>query len=144
MASNIETTAGAVIPSHGNGVLQPWQPGQSGNPGGRPNAVREALRLAREASPDAMRTLIAMMTDPSEDSRARIVAATHILDRAMGKPKEPPPDDKIDAPDISSAEARARIIERIERISAGLRDMDAEHADNPNNPNNLKRPMADK
>ena len=94
----VDDTGQAVTARHGN--LRPWQPGQSGNPGGTPTATREALRLAREASPAAMRLLIAMMNDPTEDSRARIVAATHILDRALGKPKETQPGDAA-KPDLA-------------------------------------------
>lgn len=103
---DIAQTAPPLIPSHGNGVLRPWQPGQSGNPSGTPKATRAALRLAKAAAPDAMRLLIAMMNDPAEDSRARLVAAAHVLDRAMGKPKEAPPDDdggeKVDLSSLSA------------------------------------------
>ena len=33
------------------------------------------------------------MTDPTEDSRVRVVAANAILDRGLGKPKDGPPAD---------------------------------------------------
>ena len=68
-----------------------WKPGQSGNPGGIGGPVKEAMRLAREATPEAMRTLIELLKD--EDPKVRAVAANAILDRSMGKPKDQPPED---------------------------------------------------
>ena len=88
-----EVTAPSVIPAHGNGRLHQWQPGQSGNPGGVSKATRQAIALAKEASPRAMAALIGIMDDPAEDARARIVAVAHVLDRALGKPKDQPPAD---------------------------------------------------
>ena len=44
--------------------------------------------MARAASPETMKMLIEIMRDPNEDTRSRIVAATVILDRAFGKPRE--------------------------------------------------------
>src|SRR5689334_5159741 len=78
------------IAEHGKATR--FQPGQSGNPGGVSKAEVKTLRLAKQASPEAMQALIEIMRDPNEDTRARIVAAVHILDRALGRPK-PMPDD---------------------------------------------------
>ena len=102
-AESTDASAPAVIPSHGNGALRPWQPGQSGNPGGRSPAMLEALRLAREATPEAMRTLLAIMRDE---------CAGHGLDRGLGKVKEgQPPDSGRKLLDLShlSAEQRAEL-----------------------------------
>lgn len=48
-------------------------------------ATTEAMALAATATPDAMRTLIGICNDPTEEARARIVAACAILDRGMGR-----------------------------------------------------------
>lgn len=92
MAAPQKQTVPERIPQPHGGALRPWLPGQSGNPGGVSNATREAIRLAKETSPRAMAALIAIMDDPAEDTRARIVAAVHVLDRALGRPKDKPPD----------------------------------------------------
>ncbi len=67
-----------------NPNLRPWPKGVSGNPGGRPKALREVTRLARECSEDAINTLWHIMTH-SRNEAARIRAAEAILARAWGK-----------------------------------------------------------
>jgi hypothetical protein len=65
----------------------PWRPGQNGNPQGkRGDEYLETIRLARQASPETMRKLIAK-TD-SNDDRVALVAMQAILDRAWGKPRD--------------------------------------------------------
>lgn len=64
----------------------PWQPGQSGNALGNHKNYRAVLKLARANSVPAMQTIIDLLKD--EDPRMRLQAATVILDRAWGKPKE--------------------------------------------------------
>jgi hypothetical protein len=66
-------------------VANRWQPGQSGNPSGHNGEYGQAMKLARQAAPDAVRRLIELMD--SEDERVAAVAANSILDRAFGKPK---------------------------------------------------------
>ena len=68
--------------------LRPWQPGQNGFAGQQPKGYRRVLSLARKNSPEAMETIIACMRDPEASWRERLTAATVILDRAWGKPKE--------------------------------------------------------
>jgi len=63
-----------------------WQPGRSGNPSGHSGEYGDAMRLARQAAPDAVRRLIELML--SEDERVAAAACNAILDRAFGKPKE--------------------------------------------------------
>ena len=65
---------------------RPWQPGVSANPGGKGGLYQETLKLAREASPDAMRRLIQL--SGSEDERVAAVACSAVLDRAWGKVRE--------------------------------------------------------
>ena len=52
--------SGIVIPRHGHGQLRPWQPGQSGNPGGVGGQLREPPTsrppINREGRADADRS----------------------------------------------------------------------------------------
>ncbi len=76
----------AKRPVPANLALHCSRPGQSGNPGGFNGEHGEALRLARKASPGAVRRLIELMR--SSDERVAVVACNSLLDRALGKPKE--------------------------------------------------------
>ena len=64
-------------------IGRPFQPGRSGNPGGRARAAHSVQELAREHAPEAIQTLadIAKNGTPS----ARVSAAMALLDRAYGK-----------------------------------------------------------
>lgn len=67
-----------------------WEPGQSGNPGGRsprvgPNGETVA-QLARAHTAGAIDTLVALFDNADPDVKMR--AANSILDRGWGKPKE--------------------------------------------------------
>lgn len=66
----------------------PFQPGQSGNPGGRPKELTEIQQLARRHAPDAIETLSGIMRDQSAPPPARVAAAVHLLDRGFGKPAQ--------------------------------------------------------
>ena len=63
-----------------------FQPGKSGNPGGRPKATHSIQELARKHAPEAIKTLadIAKKGTPG----ARVSAAIALLDRAYGKPPQ--------------------------------------------------------
>jgi HEAT repeat protein len=68
-----------------------FQPGKSGNPGGRPKKderIRAAEELAKEHTEDAMNALIEIALDKAAPARARVTAAEVILDRGWGKPVE--------------------------------------------------------
>lgn len=66
----------------------PWAKGQSGNPGGRPKENEELKALAREHTEAAVNTLVSIMEDTEAPHAARVTAATSILDRGHGKPKQ--------------------------------------------------------
>jgi len=69
--------------------LRPWARGQSGNRDGRPRLLyRKMLRAARQAGPQAVQTLREIMADGTAPPSARIAAATALLDRGFGKPRE--------------------------------------------------------
>lgn len=70
------------------GPGRPFVKGQSGNPSGRTKADKTITQLAREAAPDALRTLVKIMRDPKMPPGARAVAADHVINRAYGKPPQ--------------------------------------------------------
>ncbi|CAO4196661.1 DUF5681 domain-containing protein [Methylorubrum extorquens] len=65
-----------------------FQPGQSGNPGGRPKASARVRDAAREHTEAALAVLVQIAT-AGESEAARMAAANAILDRGYGKPTQP-------------------------------------------------------
>jgi hypothetical protein len=59
--------------------------GMSGNPKGRPAAIIEVAKAAREHTAEALETLAAIMRDKKATASARVSAAVAILERAWGK-----------------------------------------------------------
>lgn len=64
----------------------PFKKGQSGNPGGRPKMPEDLKRAMQGLAEDAIKVLQEAMQ--SDDLRARILAAAHVLDRGYGKPTQ--------------------------------------------------------
>jgi hypothetical protein len=71
------------------GPGRPFQPGQSGNPSGRPKRDREIEELARQHTEAAIRTLVEICSNPKAPPAARVSAATVLLDRGRGKARLP-------------------------------------------------------
>lgn len=63
-----------------------FQPGVSGNPGGRPKKLATLTALAQEHTNDALAALVEVMNDRAAAPSARVSAAQAILDRGWGKP----------------------------------------------------------
>ncbi len=86
-------------------VGKPFQPGQSGNPGGRPK-LPDALkaRLAKLASGEAVNVLEAALS--SADEKVRLQAAGMLMDRAWGKAITPT-DVKVTGGDLNAEHLRA-------------------------------------
>jgi hypothetical protein len=63
-----------------------WQKGQSGNPSGKGGLYHEVQRLARDASPEAMKKMIALMD--CDDPRVAYMAPNTVMERAWGRARE--------------------------------------------------------
>lgn len=63
-----------------------FEPGRSGNPGGRPKENAEVKALARAQGPKAINKLAALLD--SDDERTVIAASQALLDRGFGKPAQ--------------------------------------------------------
>lgn len=78
--------AESSAPVRRRGAGRPFQPGQSGNPGGQPKGVAELRALARAHSPEAIGALVSIVRAVKAPAAARVAAAQAILDRGYGKP----------------------------------------------------------
>ena len=89
----------------------PFEPGKSGNPGGRPKVVHEVRELAQQHTTAAIERLVRAMN--GNDDRIAIAAATALLDRAVGKPTQATeltgPEGQPIAPEMSDIELARRI-----------------------------------
>jgi len=65
-----------------------FQPGTSGNPGGRPKGLSEVIALAREHTDLAITTLVDIAKQTKAAPAARVAAASALLDRGWGKPAQ--------------------------------------------------------
>jgi hypothetical protein len=67
--------------------LRPFQPGKSGNPGGRSKAQIDVRNAARKYTAEAIDTLVLVMRNGKPAEAA--MAANSLLDRGWGKPTLP-------------------------------------------------------
>ena len=88
------------------GKGRPFEKGISGNPGGRPKVLGDVQELARQQSPEAINTLVAIMQNEKAPPAARVAAANARVDRGYGTPTQPSSQTlaKIDPSTMSDAE----------------------------------------
>jgi hypothetical protein len=68
--------------------LRHWRKGQSGNPAGastRPKNLERAIRLVREAVPDAVRLVTKVMNDAEQPMFLRVRCAETLMDKGLGR-----------------------------------------------------------
>lgn len=82
---------------------RPFPPGVSGNPGGRPRAVRELLDLARESVPEALAFAKRLLADEKADARVRLDAAKFLTAYGLGAAPKLPADGDEEAPSRNPA-----------------------------------------
>lgn len=62
--------------------------GQSGNPGGRPKIAAELKELCRTYTEQAIKAIVAVLTNEEARDADKLTAATALLDRGYGKPTQ--------------------------------------------------------
>jgi hypothetical protein len=101
---------GEVLAPNG-GILRPFQKGHSGNPQGiyGSSAYHEARRICAEASPEAARKQVELMS--SDDHRVVFMATEAVLNRGAGKPRDHSNENptKIDLSALSPDEVKAMV-----------------------------------
>jgi hypothetical protein len=102
-----------------------WQPGQSGNPQGRPSIKGEVETLARTYTVEALETLADLMRNGTSDN-VRMAAANALLNRGWGLPRQaidgslaiaPPLAKPIDRMSLAEVEAEIARLKNGQRLS---------------------------
>jgi len=102
-------------------IGKPFPKGLSGNPGGRPRIVGTLRDMARAHAHEAIEEL-ARLALKAKSETARIAAIRELLDRGYGKPPQfLAADDHKFPPDMTAAELRAIMIQRLEEENPGFR-----------------------
>lgn len=104
---------------HRDDTEMKWQKGQSGNPGGRPKALQEVEEAARQHTPAAMEALVSIAKNEEAPPAARVSAASVLLDRAWGKPRQDMRVERVadDFEEMSDEELRELVRVRQEQLA---------------------------
>lgn len=70
-------------------VGKPFQPGQSGNPGGRAPIPDDVKQMLKAACPQAVKLLVKTINDETSKPDLRIKCVEIIMDRTYGKATQP-------------------------------------------------------
>jgi hypothetical protein len=95
----------------------PFQKGRSGNPGGKSKVLvdgRTLTDLARDHTERAVQALVEVLEKPEASDAAKVSAATALLDRGWGRPKQ---DLGIE---MKPDEATATLLEEARKRAKGL------------------------
>jgi uncharacterized protein DUF5681 len=94
---------------------RPFQPGVSGNPGGRPRSLVTLRLLARSHAAEALAEL-ARLAVHAKSETARVSAIRELLDRAYGKPTQfLAADNDVLPENLSAAELRAELVAQFQQ-----------------------------
>lgn len=104
-AIDLAQNSDAEPPKKRRGPGRPFAEGQSGNPGGRPKALKEVQALAGRYTKRAIVALAKILKE-SPDDKARIAAAEALLNRAWGKPSQAV---EVSGPDGEPIESKAEV-----------------------------------
>jgi hypothetical protein len=75
-----------ISPNSLANLTKRWEPGQSGNPAGRPRGPVDIAELARRHGPKCIEVASRLLDDA--DPRIRLAALVALLDRGFGKPPQ--------------------------------------------------------
>jgi hypothetical protein len=96
-------------------IGRPFQPGRSGNPGGKPKALHELIELCRQHTPAVIKRLSEIVKNGEE--RAAVAAAKELLDRGYGKAKQVVEVSRQDVKTMSDEELREKAREVIAKYA---------------------------
>src|SRR5258708_14797794 len=99
----------------------PYEPGHSGNPGGRPKGLTQVRELARTHTEAAIAALAKIMQKEDSADQTVITAAVALLDRAWGRPTQPiAGDDEVPPIKTENDPSLTLIIDALDEIAARL------------------------
>jgi hypothetical protein len=81
-----------------------FQPGCSGNPGGRHGSLREVREMSQQMSPEVLRRFFEIAMNPKTPPLAAVAAGKEILDRGYGRSPQTTLSVTADAADIDGGD----------------------------------------